>query len=239
MLIKACLNGSRQPGDHPALPLTPDELAREGRRAVDASAGALHIHPRCADGTMTLAAQENGAAILAIRAQCPGVAVGVTTAAWIEPSAQRRLDLIRAWQVLPDFASVNFVEDGTPELCELLMKKGIGVEAGLESREDAELLVQLGIADRCLRILIEPLDEEVSAALITVETIERVLNNAPIRLPRLLHGYDATAWPLVEVSVKRGYDTRIGLEDTLYMPDGRVARDNAELVATAYSVIRQ
>ena len=27
MLIKACLNGSRAPGEHPALPLTPTQLA--------------------------------------------------------------------------------------------------------------------------------------------------------------------------------------------------------------------
>jgi uncharacterized protein (DUF849 family) len=31
----------------------------------------------------------------------------------------------------------------------------------------------------------------------------------------------------------RGYDVRIGLEDTLVMPDGRVAKDNAELVTEA------
>ena len=67
MLIKACLNGSRQPGDHPALPLSPNELAREGKRAIDAGAGALHIHPRRADGTMTLAADEHGKAIIALR----------------------------------------------------------------------------------------------------------------------------------------------------------------------------
>jgi uncharacterized protein (DUF849 family) len=29
MFLQACLNGSRPPGDHDALPLTPDELARD------------------------------------------------------------------------------------------------------------------------------------------------------------------------------------------------------------------
>lgn len=233
MLIKACLNGSRTPGEHPALPLTPDELARDGKRAIAAGAGALHIHPRRADGTMTLAAQENGEAILAIRTQCLGVPVGVTTAAWIEPDVQQRFDLIQSWQVLPDFASVNFDEDGTPELCTLLMEKGIGIEAGLGSREEAELFVRLGIADRCLRILIEPVEQEISAALMTIDAIEEVLNNAHIGVPRLLHGYENTAWPLLSVALKRGYDTRIGLEDRLYLPDGGMAHDNAELVTFA------
>lgn len=33
----------------------------------------------------------------------------------------------------------------------------------------------------------------------------------------------------IELAAKRGYDTRIGLEDTLVLPDGTRARDNAEL----------
>ena len=51
MLIKACLNGSRELGAHPALPLTPTQLADAARNAVAAGAGALHIHPRRADGS--------------------------------------------------------------------------------------------------------------------------------------------------------------------------------------------
>jgi uncharacterized protein (DUF849 family) len=233
MLIKVCLNGSRAPGEHSALPLTPGELAREGKRSIDAGAGALHVHPRNADGTMTLAAQENGEAINAIRASCPGIPVGVTTAAWIEPDVQRRLELIQSWQVLPDFASVNFEEEGTPDLCTLLLEKGIGVEAGLGSREDAELLVQIDIADRCLRILIEPVEDDTDTALATVKKIEQILDDADVQLPRLLHGFESTAWPLLDAALKRGYDTRIGLEDTLLLPDGGTARNNAELVAFA------
>ncbi len=234
MLIKACLNGSREPGDHPALPLLPNELARETQRSVNAGAGAVHIHPRRADGAMTLAAQECDAAVAAIRKQCPGVPLGVTTAAWIEPDEKQRLRLIQAWTVLPDFASVNFSESGTPDLCAALLTKGIGVEAGLSNAEDAQLLLKMGITDRCLRILIEPVEEEFEPTLAVVEAIEHVLNEAKVQLPRLLHGSDATAWPLLGVALQRGYDTRIGLEDTLLLPDGRQARDNAELVTLAY-----
>jgi len=36
-----------------------------------------------------------------------------------------------------------------------------------------------------------------------------------------------------------GYDTRIGLEDTLTLPDGQLAKDNAELVACAVRKARQ
>src|SRR5262245_13284046 len=105
MLIKACLNGSRAAGMHPRLPLSPEELAREARGAVDAGAGALHVHPRDAQGRQTLAAPECGAAIAALRASCPGIPVGLTTAAWIVEDEQERLTCIREWHILPDFVS--------------------------------------------------------------------------------------------------------------------------------------
>jgi uncharacterized protein (DUF849 family) len=239
MLIKACLNGSREAGAHPALPLTPGELARAAHGAVDAGAGALHIHPRRANSSQSFAPEDCGAAFAAVRVSCPGTPVGGTTAAWIEPDVQRRQMLIQAWQVLPDFVSVNFSEAGTAELCTLLLAKGIGVEAGLAAVDDARLLLTLGIADRCTRLLIEPGEQEVVTALAVVDAIERILNGANIQTPRLLHGFEFTAWPLLEVALQRGYDTRIGLEDTLLLPDGRQARDNAQLVSVAYELARR
>jgi uncharacterized protein (DUF849 family) len=38
---------------------------------------------------------------------------------------------------------------------------------------------------------------------------------------------------LIDVAAQRGYDTRIGLEDVLILPDGRQAKGNGELVAEA------
>ena len=48
-----------------------------------------------------------------------------------------------------------------------------------------------------------------------------------------VHGVGRTAWDLIDVAAQRGYDTRIGLEDTLALPDGTQARGNAELVVQA------
>jgi uncharacterized protein (DUF849 family) len=38
---------------------------------------------------------------------------------------------------------------------------------------------------------------------------------------------------LIELAARRGYDTRVGLEDSLVLPEGTRAGDNAELVAAA------
>jgi len=234
MLLKACLNGNRPPGSHPGLPLTPSALAQDAQRTSAAGAGAIHMHPRGTDGHETLDAAMIGMALLAIRAACPGLPVGVSTGAWIEPDATRRLALVRQWDVRPDFASVNFSETGAAELCETLLAMGIGVEAGLWSSDDVHRFLAADIARRCLRVLIEPIGTPIIAdALATAQAIERLLDEHDVHAPRLLHGKDDTAWPLLEYAILRGYATRIGMEDTLLLPDGQLARDNADLVQAA------
>jgi len=49
----------------------------------------------------------------------------------------------------------------------------------------------------------------------TVRGIERRLDTAGVRPPRLPHGTGATAWPVLAVALRRGYDTRIGFEEAV------------------------
>ena len=53
--------------------------------------------------------------------------------------------------------------------------------------------------------------------------------------PVLLHGLDESCWPLLEHAGARGVQTRIGMEDTLRLPDGSTAAGNADLVSAAVS----
>ena len=55
-MLKAALNGERERGSHPALPLGAAELAADAAAYVRAGAAAIHIHPRDDDGWETLAA---------------------------------------------------------------------------------------------------------------------------------------------------------------------------------------
>lgn len=64
------------------------------------------------------------------------------------------------------------------------------------------------------------------------ELLATLAGAAPGR-PVLLHGMDGGAWPVLRLAGALGLDTRIGLEDTLLLPDGRPARDNAELIRAA------
>jgi uncharacterized protein (DUF849 family) len=55
--------------------------------------------------------------------------------------------------------------------------------------------------------------------------------------PVLLHGLDESCWPLLEYAGVRGVQTRIGMEDTLKLPDGSTAPDNAALVSAAVALL--
>jgi len=232
VLLQACLNGSRSGHDHPAVPLTPAQTAVDAAGAVAAGAGALHIHPRDPDGSETLAPDAVAAALDATRSAVE-VPVGVTTGAWLAPSAAARLSMIDRWSVVPDFASVNFHEEGAPELAAELLARGVGVEAGVWTPAAALALVQSGLAEQCVRVLIEPPEQTLDAAMATVAAIDDVLAAVP-GLRRLLHGIDQTAWPVLEAAVTRGDDVRIGLEDTTVLPDGTPCTGNAELVGYAH-----
>jgi uncharacterized protein (DUF849 family) len=232
MLIKACLNGSRRAEEHEALPLSPAALANDALLCRQAGAGAVHIHPRGMGGHETLEPDACSAAIEAIRDLCPGLPIGLTTGLWITGSSALRLALIGRWTVKPDFASVNFSEDGTDELCTLLLDKGIEIEAGLSSVADARAFVDSGFVERCLRVLVE-VEPGSTDPIRAAAVIGRVLEGSGIHLPRVQHGHDAAAWPVLEDALGRGYDVRIGLEDTLLLQDGSRAPRNAHLVAAA------
>ena len=232
-MIKAALNGGRTRTEHPAIPITPEELAASAKECVAAGAGAIHFHVRGTDGRESLDLDDVGRAVSAVRAGVPETPVGVSTGAWILRNAALRQKTIGRWKILPDFASINFAEDGAVRLAELLLSLGVNVEAGLSDLSGTQRFVESGLAPRCLRLLIEPFETSVSAAIQTLKGIESALGRSGVGLPRVFHGLNATAWELIDVAAARGYDTRVGFEDILTLPDGSLAPNNGALVAEA------
>jgi uncharacterized protein (DUF849 family) len=236
--LKACLNGPREPSEHPALPVTPAAIAAEAAAAVAAGADALHVHPKDPAGRDTLEPGVVAAVLDAVRAAAPGVPVGVTTAAPAAPGPAERIELVRAWAVRPDFASVNWHEAGSPELAETLLGIGVGVEPGLWQPAAVAAWRSWPDRRRCVRVLLEitedlPPDEAVASARILVTSLGPDTNGIPV----LLHGEGTSAWPVFEVAVREGFQARIGLEDALVLPDGSPARGNADLVTAARTLI--
>ena len=238
MLLKAALNGDRQPSNQSAVPKTPSQLAEDGKIAVSLGCGALHVHPRNADGFESLAWFDIEPTIVAIREACPGIPIGISSRDGITATAEERFALVSDWKDQIDFVSVNFHEDGSVDVARKLRELNIGVEAGLFSPQGAQNLLKSGFAEDCLRIMFEPMDSDFEAAIQTVNDIEKVLDKGRVANPsRLLHGFDSTTWKMLAEAKKRGYDSRIGFEDTIFLPDGRLAKTNAELVQKANEIL--
>ena len=235
MLLQACLNGSRKVGEHPALPVSPEELAADALACVRAGAGALHLHPRDEDGHESLEPRVVDRVVRDVRVAC-GAPVGVTTGAWVEPDPERRAALLARWTE-PDYASVNLSEQGAAEVMRALVEAGIGVEAGVWSVEDAERLATTGLAGRATRVLVEVMEGEGEVAAATARDIDLALDGLRLMTRRLHHGEQAATWPVLHQAVTLRRDVRIGLEDTLALPDGEYATDNAQLVATVAGLL--
>jgi uncharacterized protein (DUF849 family) len=237
-MLQACLNGDRRKSFSPAVPCTPGELARDARAVVDAGADELHVHPRDAQGLETLEPACVAVALDAMRNSAPGVPIGLSTRWAIQPSGRARQQPIAAWSVLPNYVSVNLIEDDAPEVISLVLSKGIGVEAGLWSQQDAKRLAALDNAPRCLRVLIEINEQDEQEGRAVAMAIVEILDGANLKMPRLLHGLDKTKWPLFRQAVSLGLDTRIGFEDGASLPNGETAKDNASLIAAARRILR-
>ncbi|WP_037840343.1 3-keto-5-aminohexanoate cleavage protein [Streptomyces sp. NRRL S-337] len=246
-MLQVCLNGPRTAADSGAVPMSPATLAEAARRAVAAGAENVHVHPKTPCGRDSLSPRVVGPALEAVKAAVD-VPVGVTTGAWTEPDPpapsdgpgsvpDRRVERIRSWTVLPDHASVNWHEEGAEALAAALLERGIGVEAGLWSGTPGPgRFLRSPLAPRVLRVLAEVTDTDAGSAPATARALLAEVAAGAHGRPVLLHGWDGGAWPVLRLAVELGLDTRIGIEDTLLLPDGRPAADNAELIAAALSL---
>ena len=235
IFLQAALNGDRS---HPAAPRNPAAIAEAARAAVDAGAQSVHVHAFDEAGRETLEGAACGKVVRAIRAVCPGSPISLTTSAAIVGDSRERFSIVEAWNEMPDLVTANQGEPGIVELCELLSSRGVGIEAGLLSTEDARAFVRSGLAHRCRRVLIEPLDADPEVAVQQAAKMEDIVMAAGITLEQIHHGYGIACWAVNQRGLERGHGIRTGLEDVTLLPDGKQARDNADLVAAAACLIR-
>jgi uncharacterized protein (DUF849 family) len=238
-MIQAALNGSRRCDEHQGVPCTPYALARDAAACVSAGATELHLHPRNSEGQETLDPLTVFATCRQVR-EAARVPVGVSTGAWIEPDVEKRLFLIRSWYG-PDYASVNCSEEGAVTVMQTLIAAGIGVEVGIGHPDEIEVFARsmMIFSSGVVRILVEPAGEELAdeaAARERFDAIHSGLDTLGAMNPRLQHTNGPLAWFAVRDAHRRGWDTRIGFEDTLVGPRKLRVKDNADLVTVAVAL---
>src|SRR3954469_3266485 len=224
IFLQAALNGD---SIHPAAPRNPTTIAEAARAAVDAGAQSVHVHAFDDAGRETLEGAACARVLRAVRALCPEAPISLTTSAAIVGDPGERFSTVEGWGEMPDLVTANQGEPGILELCELLLSRGVAIEAGLLSIEDARAFVRSGLAGRCRRVLIEPLDADPVAAVQQAGKMEDILASAGIALEQVHHGYGLACWAVNRRGLERGHGIRTGLEDVTQLPDGRQAKDNA------------
>lgn len=225
--LQVCLNGSRRKAEHPAVPHTPAELARDAAALFAAGARSFHLHVY-RGGRETLRPQAVAEALQVVREACPQAELAVSTAEGIAATPAERLRLISQWTVWPDTLCVNLAEPGVDGVLELAAARGQALEAGLFTPADVRKFRTLEHLP-WRRVLLEPLSPQPAAALAELDALQAALGDFAPALPRLAHGMDATCWPLLRQAARLTGASRIGLEDVLTLPDGTRAATNLEL----------
>ena len=255
-IITCALTGVlTDPRQHP-VPVTPEEMAREAKAAYDAGASVMHVHFRQqAPGKGHLPSWEPQVAVAimtAIREACPGVILNQSTGT-IGPDIEGPLACLDA--VRPEIAacnagSLNYLKvkaDGSWAWPPLLFDNPVAkVEAYLDVMARTGTKPEFECFDtgivRCIDMYVKNGMYKGRPQYNFVMGVESGMPADPALLPILSKlivagaPWQVTAigradiWALHARAAELGGHLRTGLEDTFYLPDGRKARSNGELV---------
>lgn len=241
--------GRRTKADHPALPLTPDELAATAASCLDAGACMIHVHVRDRDGRHLLDAEAYDAAIAAIRAAVgERLVIQITSEALGVYQPAEQMEVVH--RVRPEAVSLALREllpdgsheGGVAQFLAWLFREKIVPQIILYTPEEAASLAELKA-----RGLI-PFDD--IPVLYVLGRYSAGQTSSPIDLlpflasgmPRFAHwsvcAFGAHELACVTAGALLGGHVRVGFENNLMLPGGSLAPDNAAIVAAGHAALR-
>jgi uncharacterized protein (DUF849 family) len=251
------------PAQHP-VPVSVAEMAASAREACNAGASVLHVHLRRQEpGMGRLPSWEPEVAIAidqALRAACPGVIVNLTTGV-VGPDIAGPAACIRA--VRPEIAacnagSLNYLklrDNGQWAWPPMLFDNPVAkVQAMLDVMAETGTHPEFECFDVGIVRSVGMYRKAGMSAHLAYNFVMGVASGMPVdaALLRLLLGYREPdtlwqttligreeIWPVHQATAELGGMLRTGLEDTFYLPDGRRARGNGELIEALATCARQ
>ena len=116
-MIQCALNGDYTAADHPAVPVTLEQLVADSAACHAAGAASVHLHPHRPEGGDSMAAAVLDPVVAAVRAAVPGLEISCSTHARIDlGGAADHRAAVRGWTCPPDAVSLNLEEPGSIEL---------------------------------------------------------------------------------------------------------------------------
>ena len=228
----------RSKADHAALPVSSGEIAATARSCFDAGADTLHLHVRRNDGRHSLDAGRYRDAMAAIAEAAPDMAIQITTEAAGIYDVSDQFSCLR--QLSPEAASVSVREMAQDEatakkLYAFAGEAGTDIQHILYSVGDIARLrtwTDTGVIPKYMRSAIFVLGQYTPPVAGRPEDLLPLLSGATkldLNWSVCAFGQDELA--CASAALKAGGNVRVGFENNTQLPNGRPARDNAELVA--------
>ena len=238
LVIAVAPTGARRSkADHPALPLTPAEIARDATACASAGAHVLHLHVRDASGAHSLAPEDYRPAIAAVReAAGETLIVQVTTEAVGRYSPQEQMAVVR--ELRPEAVSIALRElapdaasqEEAVEFYAWADGAGIGIQHIVYTAEEAKRLVSMFRKNRHLHALFV-LGRYAAGQQSQPADLLPFLEHWPPGWPWTVCAFGRAERACLAEAIRRGGHVRVGFENNLLRPDGTVADSNAEQVA--------
>lgn len=263
-IVTCALTGVLTDPEKHHVPVTPDEMAAEARRAFDAGATIMHVHYR---------QQEPGKGHLptwdpaicneineAIRAACPGVVINMTTGV-IGHDYDYVLDYLRACR--PEMAAcnagtLNYLKtrkDGSWAWPPMVFDNPVDkVKAFIDVMDECGIIPEFECFDVGIVRSVGLYIDNGMTSHADYNFVMGVASGMPAdpRLLDLLVNYkkpdmpwQATVigrqdvWAVHKRAAELGGNLRTGLEDCFYLPDGEKASSNGEMINALTSLARE
>ncbi len=243
----------------PAIPYTPDEIAAEARRSVEAGASIVHIHARQDDGRPAYDVDTYARIDAAVRRDCPDVIINYSTGA-VGVGREERVAHIAALR--PDMAALNmgsmnyaiysaknkafyhdyvFANPFGDIIYFLEAMTDAGTRPEMECFDTGHIHNSAPLID--MGLLRPPYQFSLIMGVLggipgTTRHLVQQVDNLPAGAHWQVIGIGARQWPLVAAAITLGGNVRVGLEDNLYVAPGQLAQSNGELVARATELVR-
>jgi uncharacterized protein (DUF849 family) len=241
LVVTVAPNGARRTkADHPNLPITPAEIAREAASCADAGATVMHVHVRDADGRHSLDPDLYRAATLAVRAAAGArIVIQITTEAVGRYGPAEQMRVVR--ELRPEAVSLGLAElipdDDAEEdaagFLRWLQRERIAPQFILYSPQQVARFHEL--RERGV------IPQRRPFALLVLGRYAGQIEARPQDILPFLAAHDADCpWALcafgrresacVLTAAGLGGHARVGFENNLWLANGLLAASNAELV---------
>lgn len=242
-IVNVCLTGmvpTRRM--NPAVPMTPEEIARDVEACIECGASIFHVHARDGKGEPDWRRETYEPILRAIRRVSADVVICVSTSGRRVRDPERRTACLDC-EPRPDMGSltlgsVDFLRDATLNPPEVV--RGIA-EAMKERGIKPELeIFDLGMARTAARLISEGLVESpayanillgnIGSADASMEDLSAIVRHLPEGVTWCVGGIGKAQLPANTLGMLFGHGVRVGLEDNLYMDREKTPATNPALV---------